>query len=358
MTNGSIAHQRSHLTRLTLCLGTAAAKVTRRRLQEYVSGGKTPFRPIDSVSASPLTRDARGTDDERGNVQGEQCHRRMGYERIRAAVCSTGLGNHNVGMPGMRGVGRLPNRGMILVLTGVLAMPPASLAQDCIPDWQNTGAQMGYVLSETLVRIPVYAVDLTPTAREALRQGVEAWNARSNYTYTYFDIVTSPENGSLVFKTQGTANECAEWLPQNAMVILSESAQNGMQDHFDVGLYFIKHELAHVLAMADKGPSPSSPTIMNQLGILAGDTCAQAMARKIGIPTLDILESDLPKAKGCIGAARVAGGMMSSQPYYDDRWVEEMQCWERWIVTRMWYCSENACTEQTPDYWFEGYICK
>jgi len=136
---------------------------------------------------------------------------------------------------------------------------------------------MGQVLSETLVRVPVYAVDLTSTARQVLRDGVDGWNARSNYTKTVFEIVTEPELGSLVFKTQGPANECAEWLPDNGMITLTQSAQDGMDTEYDVGVYLVKHELGDFLGLADRALSPSPPSLMNQLGVPMGNSCAQAM---------------------------------------------------------------------------------
>ena len=46
---------------------------------------------------------------------------------------------------------------------------------------------MGYVLSETLVWQPVYALNLTAETRAVLQEAIEAWNGKSNYTRTYFE---------------------------------------------------------------------------------------------------------------------------------------------------------------------------
>ena len=242
------------------------------------------------------------------------------------------------------------------VLLAMLLGGMRILEAQCITDPNHTGAPMGYVLSESVIRVPVFAPNLTATAREALRQAIESWNGRANYTHTYFDLVNNAELGSLQVLTEGGDRDCGEWFPDRGVISLGQNAQNGMDTYFDMGVYIMKHELAHFLALADRGLNPSPPTIMNQMAVGLGQNCTQAMRDRFGVETLDILTSDADHARGCIGAAREAIGPLYSAPYEHWEPVED-ECWEVWLVTRTWECNASACMEQQAHWEYQYFYC-
>jgi len=192
----------------------------------------------------------------------------------------------------------------------------------------------------------------SPDMLRAVREAIQMWNNSSGQTNTVFDESPSPD-----FEFKSEEGGCGAWNGNTDgngdRIQIPASTQSVAGSHFEVVRGIVAHEIGHILALGDAGLNPSPPSIMNNLGVAAGESCADAI-RNRGLQTVVIQDGDAIAVNGCIGTARSDNYSSSTD---QERDVASPECYDYYNVTRTYYCSGGSCTLINEDWQYLGQGC-